>query len=260
MTDHKQKNGRLSDLVGVATGGNAFAIEQLQEATPLEGVVSRDAVIQILREYGIPYAKVVREDLNRIYSGQRPRYFVVARKMAKRYRDRRGIYDWRPEGGLLSAADIVDELEKDLDEAKREQEEYGAHQWLYRMGIACYREQEDFYQSREWSDRAAVIRASYGFSCQRCGRSNTELHAHHLTPIYSAYSKKFHRNFNTADILCWCADCHRDYHAQSVRTEFGFTIASNEEVLEEREENRKRRIAHDKTRTCRYCKKFVWND
>ena len=65
------------------------------------------------------------------------------------------------------------------------------------------------YNDKRWLDRANEIRRLDGYKCAMCGKSNVELHVHHL-----AYPPKpFHIWDATDDeLVTLCKDCHMEIH------------------------------------------------
>lgn len=68
---------------------------------------------------------------------------------------------------------------------------------------------EDDYKDERWLKRANEIRRLDGYKCAMCGKSDVELHVHHL-----AYPPKpFHIWDATDDeLITLCKDCHREVH------------------------------------------------
>lgn len=63
----------------------------------------------------------------------------------------------------------------------------------------------------DWQSRSRSIKERDGHKCQKCGcyggpRGNSELHAHHKTPISDGGSHK------QSNLTTLCRDCHNDIH------------------------------------------------
>ena len=61
-----------------------------------------------------------------------------------------------------------------------------------------------YMQSREWRDRANIVKAHAGWRCKICNRHENEvtLDAHHNT-----YDRLGHERLS--DLICLCRDCHK---------------------------------------------------
>jgi len=58
----------------------------------------------------------------------------------------------------------------------------------------------------DWVDRGKGIRKRDGNSCSICGRSNIELHVHHVTPLSKG------GNNDVSNLMTVCIDCHNKMH------------------------------------------------
>lgn len=63
-----------------------------------------------------------------------------------------------------------------------------------------------FEYPQEWDKiRKAVYRRDH-WTCQRCGASDVELHAHHLIPLSEGGLDEME------NLITLCKDCHKDMH------------------------------------------------
>ena len=71
---------------------------------------------------------------------------------------------------------------------------------------------KEYIQSREWRDRANIVKAHTEWRCAICGRheSKVTLDAHHNT-----YERLGHERLN--DLVCLCRDCHELYESHKRR-------------------------------------------
>lgn len=67
------------------------------------------------------------------------------------------------------------------------------------------------------TSKASEVHKKYSYTCQCCGKANTELHAHHVIPVVSDISKAY--DFN--NLITVCKECHIDIH-KSVENEIAF--------------------------------------
>jgi len=250
---------RLSNLCIYLAGGST---ELADDLGLWEGEVPPySVVIDGLRRYGIPLAEAVWSDLARVYTGSEPVHFIGEGVAAERYRSARGVE--KPRGDrreLVSVSDVVPRALEQFDADLAEVDEHGVSLRLYRLGVACRREQLHFYASDEWKACAKAARVLAGFRCQNCGAKDTVLEAHHITPIYSAFSKRLHRNFDLISLRVLCTKCHGTIHARSVKDSTHFHVAEPAEVLESKRLAGRREVLHDKLRECEWCRRFVWGD
>lgn len=65
---------------------------------------------------------------------------------------------------------------------------------------------KEYMQSREWRDRANIVKAHANWRCRICNRHESEvtLDAHHNT-----YERLGHERLS--DLICLCRDCHELY-------------------------------------------------
>lgn len=249
---YEKKFGQLSNLIGVATGGDTEFLSKLRQMTTQGQVPDREEVVELLYETGLPQAEVVESDLDRAYSGQPLKYFAPARQLAEDFRRERSIRFPNEHPKIktgkvdLSESGLRELLEADnIDPYKLNNH-------------ACPHERRAFYNSDQWSRRAKAIRAMDWFTCQQCGAKDKELHAHHEAPIFSVFSKAFARNFQVIRIETWCVDCHSEYHEEADRTSKRFVLRPGEYSEDLHERDKERRRKHDAARECLWCKKFVW--
>ena len=73
---------------------------------------------------------------------------------------------------------------------------------------------KDYMQSREWRDRANIVKAHSAWRCRICNRHESEvtLDAHHNT-----YERLGHERLS--DLICLCRDCHKIADAQRASRE-----------------------------------------
>jgi hypothetical protein len=62
----------------------------------------------------------------------------------------------------------------------------------------------------EWDTLRKECYSLYDYTCQKCGATDTELHAHHQTPVSDGGEHTLN------NLICICKSCHEDHH--------GFTI------------------------------------
>lgn len=237
MSDH------LTTVVGVATGGDGGAIDAAENANGRPEEVRR-----ILADYDIPWAQVVREDVARALEGRPPHYFAHASYYARRYIAEHGGGYREPVKTVWSMADMAEMAERALEgELPR------------RYTLACPAEQAFFYQTPQWQDRAKAARVADGLRCTRCGGGGV-LHVHHTDPIWSAWSRKFEKNFRLDRLRTLCEECHEWKHQDMMKTVGGFQYASSPEEMEtHREQRRERQRRHDRRRECQFCQQHVWS-
>lgn len=248
MNDSKTKH-YLVTIAEVATGGD----DALACAIDERGIPFERNLYQLFRRFGIVKSDELVHDVRRAYVGQQPVYFARAGTLVARFRARHNLGE--PEqhrGSSHSTAEAV----REVVEAMRSDSATDPYK---RDGLACPRQRRAFYKSDAWSNRSATTRAIDGFTCQSCGVSDVELHAHHSAPIQSVFSRTFYKNFETNRLRTWCRSCHQEYHNNAVADVNGFHFAGHGELQKERKHNRDRREKHDEARECDWCKKFAWN-
>jgi 5-methylcytosine-specific restriction endonuclease McrA len=239
------------DLVGEATGGDAYYMEKLVDHEE----ITRDDVLEMLRKARVPLAMQLVSDVDQIFGGEEPRYFIRHDRVVERYREHHNaaVSFSEPDHGLrpLFSEDVVRELEQEMSE----HEQYGVSLKPYRRGAACVTEQTFFYETDEWKDRATVVRIMDCFTCRNCGRKGRDekLHIHHDEHIYSIFSHKFHHNFDVVRLRCLCEACHSAFHSSHVRGYSYFKSAEREQVDRGRRQRRALERLHDALRECRFC-------
>jgi len=72
-----QTNAHLSNIIGVATGGDTHALEQFRQMIVEGRPPQQDKVYNLLSDLGIPKAEVVERDIERAYSERSPRFFAL---------------------------------------------------------------------------------------------------------------------------------------------------------------------------------------
>jgi len=241
-----------TDVVAEATGGNASHIEKLSYRER----ITRNDVLNVLRAARVPLARELLSDIEQIFDGEEPRYFISHDRVVDRYRENHHPnidfterdYGIRP----LVNADVIRQLNQDLSELQ----DFGVSLAEYREGAACLAEQEFFYETEEWKDRATVIRIMDRFTCRICG-GNEMLEVHHGEYIYSVFSRRFYHNFDVVGLRCLCDRCHRAFHESHVRGDSCFNSCFKSADREEISRHRKYRVAlerlHDAARECRFC-------
>ncbi len=124
----------------------------------------------------------------------------------------------------------------------------------YAFGFACPAEMQEFYSSEEWKRKAKVTRYLWDYKCTSCQRTGVLLHAHHETPIISAYTFEFDVVFSDGRLRTLCEDCHKKFHSRTVRG-FGrhYVFMDAEEVKQEKQDLRLLRAAHDRLKICPHC-------
>ena len=245
------KNARFGDLLMMTLG--AAATDELSARTH---EVEPHHVRQMFDLHGAHWGQIVEADVRRIARGQEPRHFLSADRFLARYRRNHGIPKPQDRSDYAESNEVS---LMDLIDGKASIEEYHSPLHDLRGGLACWREQEFFYESQEWEDCAAATRYLSGYTCEFCGARDTVLQAHHQQPIYSVFSMKGYRNFDQSRLMTLCRRCHHDHHRGLVKRDHGFQKATPEEKLEERHEAAERRKVHDEARECKWCRKMVWN-
>jgi hypothetical protein len=239
------------DLVGEATGGDAYYMEKLADNEE----ITRDDVLEMLREARVPLAMQLLSDVNQIFGGEEPRYFIPHDRVVERYREHHNaaVSFAEPDDGLrqFSWKYVARQLRQELSEY--EQHEISLKP--YRRGAACVAEQRFFYKTDEWKDRATVVRIMDRFTCRRCDRKDRDemLPVHHDEHIYSVFSRKFYHNFDVIRLRCLCNSCHSAFHSSHVRGYSDFKSAEREQVDRSRRQRRALERLHDALRECRFC-------
>jgi 5-methylcytosine-specific restriction endonuclease McrA len=245
------KRNRAIDLVAEATGGDSYHIERLAARDE----ISRDDVVEQLREAHVPLVTQLLADVDRVFAGSEPCYFVQPEVLVERYRQRYHSEssftepDYRLEP--LSCSDVAQELEKVISECQL----YGVSLDEYRDGAACVAEQRFFYETEEWEGRATVVRIMDHFACRACNQQGAGemLPVHHSELIYSAFSRHFYRNFDTIRLRSLCDSCHRGFHSTHVRGYSDFRLASAEQVEGNWRCRRTLEGLHDAMKECQFC-------
>lgn len=239
------------DLVGEATGGDAYYIEKLAD----HDEITRDDVLEVLREARVPLAMQVLSDVEHIFDGDEPRYFVPHDRVVERYREHHyaSANFGEPDHRLRSLPG--DAVFRELQQEAAECERHGVSLHEYRRGAACFAEQRFFYETDEWKDRAAVVRIIDRFTCRSCRRNDRDemLHVHHDEHIYSVFSRMFYHNFDVIRLRCLCDSCHSAFHCSHVRGYSDFKSAEREEVNRSRRQRLALERLHDAARECRFC-------
>ena len=238
MTTRDFIHSRLSDLVSVLSGGDATALDILHyNGSSLLGYED----VQRAMDYIKPApSDALASDLSRIFGGREPEYFVHAHALAERYRRAYGVVMQAEAQTVYRFEDLVRLAERPLGT-------------IYEQGFACSKEQAFFYSTGEWRHRAEVMRMLDRYCCRSCGARKVELHAHHMEPIYSAYSRRFQHNFDECRILVLCKACHERFHGRVAKTAWGFEPMQGEARAEQQRQLARDRRAHDEGRTCRWC-------
>lgn len=249
MTDKDFVRKYAIDLMAEATGGDAAYIEELADQED----IARDDVIDLLRKAKVPRAAPLLSDLDQIFEGEEPRYFVPHDRVVERYREHHHPHaDFAERDyGLrsLPSADAVRELKEEI----LQQKPFGPLLQPYRDGAACLAEQTLFYETDEWRDRATVLRIMDRFTCRMCSRSDQMLHVHHEEHIYSVFSRKFYRNFDVGRLRCLCESCHASFHRSHVRGYSDFAPANPDEGSQRKTRRTASEQLHDSARECRFC-------
>lgn len=221
----------------------------------------RAVLEEIIRDRDLPFSSVVQEDIDRVCSNQPPLAFASEREYADQYRAARGISlsDRGDSAHSMGLGGVAVSLWQEIEAAEVERRRNGVTLGLYRSGVACGREQRAFYRSAEWSLRARALRAMAGHKCEQCSSRDEELHAHHLYPIYSAFSGLFLRNFDACRMQALCRRCHDRYHRDRVKRPWGFELATKAEKVAARDRTRRMMALHDEKKECAWCSSFVWS-
>lgn len=242
----------LREIISVATGGDAYAMEQVTLVRPTR---MTDA-LNFLRDHGLVAADEVRTDVRRAFNGRPPSYFASTERLVKQFCHDHSVPTptsrETQSAGMRHVSEVADDLIQELESNKPTDP-------FQREGLACPQQRSAFYESSAWKRRAAAVRVMDRFTCQRCDESETVLHVHHKMPIQAVFGRTFYKNFETIRLVTYCQSCHEDYHQSTVRTPNGFHPATEESFFEERKQDKKRIEQHDAAQECRWCQRFVWN-
>lgn len=214
-----------------------------------------DDIRYVFRCNNIRWADIVEEDATRLISGTEPLYFVSADAYVERYRRRRGIFHVDLRGqGAENVSSAVKRIRDQLNALKIQGETLDVTLCSYSQGFACLAEMQEFYASEEWQCKAKVARYLWNYNCRVCHRTDVKLHAHHESPIISAYHYSFRHNFSDNNLWVLCEDCHREFHAKTVRGAGRYyRFVDTQEVKAEKEYLKLLRTAHDQVKLCPYC-------
>ncbi len=252
MDEERTIRAHATNLVGEATGGDASYLEALSEMDEF-GLYD---VIDVLRDARVPITRHVKFDLEEIFDGREPRYFVPHETMVERYRANHhpSVNFAEPERGLIPASEGFQEAYTSIERHIQENQQYGVSLEPYRDGEACLVEQSFFYASPEWADRRDVVRTMDNFKCRMCGLKGEELQVHHDDLIYSVFSRHFDRNFDVCRLRTACKSCHEDFHRTHVRGISDFRLAqSSDQVHRSRDWRHAIERLHNALRECRFC-------
>jgi len=238
------------NLINEATGGNAGSMEEFAYCED----VTRDLVVDILKEASVPFSEAVRFDLDQIFDkDEEPRYFIPHHRVVELYRERH----FRDVNFAILEEDrtSVDNLQRQLREEQSQRAAYGVSLAMYRRGAACPAEQSFFYGTSEWQDRARAVKTMDRFTCRSCGRSGHDHEVHHDEHIYSVFSRHFQHNFDVLRLRCLCESCHDRFHRSHVRGYSHFIFANAGEVDSRTKSQRRRalKLLHDSAKECRFC-------
>jgi hypothetical protein len=89
------------------------------------------------------------------------------------------------------------------------------------------------------------------FTCRDCRCSDNQLHVHHEEHIYSAFSRRFYRNFDVIRLKALCDSCHKKFHRSHTRgrTHFVAIDPQNPATMEWAALQRQ----HDELKECPFC-------
>lgn len=252
---HNERTGALAELALHANDGLDYfhVIEVLRGSE-----YSFDRVRLLFQGLGVPWGKPVEHDVNRILSDRPPRYFLSADEWASRYRAERGIDeaepdDEEPDSLLHTPDDLADLLLSELSKIRQDVQKHVVSGFSFRQGYACLHEQQYFYGTQEWQDKAKALRFIAGYQCEQCKARNRPLHVHHVHPIFTMYSWRFYLNFTDWKLQVLCEACHRAFHSRTVRGIMHYVPASPDEVREEKQTFRKLGRMHDDLDECLFC-------
>lgn len=230
----------------------------------IERCYNMQDIKQAFANNGIRWATIVEEEIDLVLEGMEPIYFTHSGAYANSYRARRGIHlEELDTEGLRRTDDLADDFDARMEVRRIQKQFLGVTLFDYAFGFACPAEAKEFYESQEWQRKAKVTRYLWDYKCSFCGRSDTPLHAHHETPIVSAYHNSFEVNFSDGRLRTLCEACHRGFHQRTVRGHGRFfEFTSPDEVREEKREFKLLRAAHDMLKICPHCYgyKSGWED
>ena len=233
-------------VISEATGGDSTCGERFHYMES----ISKDAVLNLLIDAGVPVgAEIVEEDVHRAFEAEEPRYFLPPERIAELYRMRHGIAYSDQMGWVNQPNTVADEIIK----CNLEAEKSGVTLSQYRDGTVCKAEQEFFYKTEEWNDRARVIRVLDRFKCRGCGQNRTDCEVHHDEHLYTAYCPSFYRNFDSDRLRSLCKPCHKAFHESRVRGHSHFVPANSALRRKDSFLWAKRAKLHDQLRECPYC-------
>lgn len=210
---------------------------------------------------GIRWAPIVAHDVQLALNGYKPVYFVSSFEYAKTYRKEQGIYvldgivgHHRKSRGMTTK-EIGDELRITFDIREKQYEALGVTLDEYAAGFACFAEMQTFYKSDAWQRKAKVTRYLWENKCTACNATNVPLHAHHETPIVSAYHEHCWVNFDDNKLRTLCEECHRKFHSKFVRSGgYAYYMPSDPgDVQQEKRYFTKLKKAHDMVKLCPHC-------
>lgn len=245
----------IQEFLRIASGGRGGTGEEAGEI--VRAFDSRKRLERVLRRYGVPFSSVVKSDIDRVLRPERPKYFARKSRLERLFRGRRAIPRPRNHPKIKTREGMVsisDAARRAAERLSREQQVCPYHE----EGLACPKQQSAFYDSAVWARRAKAVRAMDQYTCRSCGRGNRELHVHHVQPIYSVHSRKFHRNFDVCRMRSLCKSCHRDVHEGVLKDSGGFYNAPGREEAKAREARQQWRRWHDEFRDCLWCQRFEW--
>lgn len=246
---------RLSDVLLEAMGGDYLWAEQIASAEDTQYATM--LFWRAVEQERLPHADILSEDYDLVLGGGEARYFLPMMRCGDLYRQRRGIWPGE-DTGVYHGEELASILIKQNARVFAEMDRHDATLEPYRDGLACPHEQQAFYDSAEWADRAKVVRFLDRYRCRRCRATGTMLHAHHNQPIYSAYSRLFYRNFDTGRMITLCERCHRLWHKDMVKHAHGFESVTDAEKREYYDRQRRMDQLHDEARECLWCLHHVW--
>lgn len=240
----------MGQLIGIITEGESSEI--YRDMLQIDGP---DGIQQWFLDRDLLWTSVVEEDVIRVLCGMNPIHFLSDFTYVDLYRAEHGVYVEPHEGGFVSFAETSEIVSRHLDAVQKQLDHFGVGLWQYGHGYACPAEANFFYESAEWQRKAKTVRYAYGYHCAICKRQNVVLHAHHNTPIMSAYHYNFHLNFADYKLEALCEDCHRRFHSKTVRGcgHYGFHFADTSEIADEKRKWRLLKRAHDELRVCPFC-------
>jgi hypothetical protein len=247
---------QLVDLAMLVAGGVGFGhleedFENVESVRDIEAVFSKE---------GIRWGRLVEHDVTEVLSGRLPQYFLSEQEWVALYRSRRSIPEPPMEDDVLTTSEqSLEVLEQTQARRRREISTYGVTTDSSKMGWACAKEQQYFYGTPEWNNRASAARFVAGSRCERCGARDARLCVHHIAPIISAYHHNFDSNFADYSLVVLCEDCHKKLHGSVVRgtASLCFIGATQGEIDEYRAKLRKLDEMHNRLKECPFCQDRV---